>query len=225
MTNQDAGPFFQRLAALSELFNGAGAVFSETKAELYFEALRDLPLELVVKGLNEAVKACTFMPKPAELRKLAIGDDEDQAERAWLALKTAMRAAGGYASLITADPALGEAILGVFGSWPAACALDLSPEMWASKRKEFGRVYRVVSDRALVGARYLPGICEQQNHGVGQSLKFTPVRRLEGETVHALSLEEAEQARTQIAAVSHGFSALSGATIPQLQAAPRGDTA
>lgn len=163
MTNLEANEFLERLGLLSELFNGAGAVFSEAKATLYFEALRDLPLASVVRGLNEAVKVCTFMPKPAEIRKLVVGDDEDTAELAWLEFKRLARDAGGYASPTFSDPALADAIVAVFGSWEAACWSDFSPEMWSSKRKEFGRVYRAMRTRGQTGPKQIAGFFAREN--------------------------------------------------------------
>ncbi len=41
-------------------------------------------------------------------------------------LMYAMRTAGAYASLATADPALGESIAALFGSWPAACSTEFT---------------------------------------------------------------------------------------------------
>lgn len=206
MTNHESGQFFTRLLALSELFD---AKFSEAKGSLYFEALRDLPLERVIQAMNEAVKICKFMPRPAEIRTLALGDSEDRAEIAWVSFRQAMKRAGSYASLSVADAALGESIIAMFGSWPAACAQELSPEMWSSKRKEFGRVYRVICQRNLDGSRYLPGICEQQNTGRGDWMKFVPVHRLGPDGLSSqLTLEEANQERQQIAASSSGFSQL-----------------
>lgn len=171
MTNEDAGAFFQRLAALSELLDRPGAVFSETKAELYFEALRDLPLEAVIAGLNAAVRSCTFMPKPAEIRALVVGDDEDQAEIAWLDYKQQAKQIGGYGSP-TLEPALADALVAVFGSWEAACWTDFTPEMWAAKRKEFGRVYRAMRQRGQSEPKALPGFFERENalHGYPASL-------------------------------------------------------
>lgn len=212
MTIDDNGDFRRRLITLAELFD---LKLSPTRQALYFEALRDLPFEAVCSGLNQAARACTFFPKPAELRTFAVGDAEDAAEMAWMALRQAMKSAGSYASLIIADAALGDAIVAVFGSWPQTCALDLSPEMWASKRKEFGRVYRVLRNRGLNGSRYLTGICEQQNAGRKDWLHFVPVHRLAGAELEQLTLEAAEVARTAIAAAAHGFQRLSEcATLP-----------
>lgn len=203
MNVEDSGELVRRLNALGELFD---VTLSPAKKALYFEALRDLPFDAIATALNAAVKTCTFMPRPAEIRKLAIGDVDDAIETAWMALRAAMQSAGAYRSIATTDPALGEAIVALFGSWPEACATDLSPEMWSSKRKEFGRVYRVLCDRALTGTRYLPGIVEQQNGGRLDWTKYTDVTLIgaQGE-LRELKDAEAEPFRTRIVASAYGF--------------------
>lgn len=220
MQENDRRAFLQRLVVLSELF---GKPLSPAAQTLYFEALQDLDLASVLAALNQATKTHTFMPKPAELRSLILGDGETATERAWMALRAAMQSAGAYASLVIADPALAETILAMFGSWPAACAAEFSPEMWTAKRKEFGRVYGVCVGRGLVGTRYLPGICEQQNAGRPEWLAYVPVKQLVGHTIEALSLERADRARSAIAATSHGFTRIAGDL--DVEPIDRGDTA
>lgn len=195
MDLNDSGEFTRRLIAVGELFD---VKLSPVKQALYFEALRDVEFADIAAALNAAVRACTFMPKPAELRKLALGDADDHAEQAWLLLRKAMRTVGAYASIATADPALGEAILAMFGSWPEVCRAEFSPEMWSSKRKEFGRVYRLLRDRALTGARYLPGLTEQANAGRLEWAKYASIAVLTGTTVLELAGPQAEAYRAQI---------------------------
>lgn len=142
-----------------------------------------------------------------------------------MACRSAMRAVGSYTSLVVTDPALGEAIPAVFGSWPAACAADLSPEMWAATRKEFGRVYRALLRRHLVGARYLAGICEQQNSGKAEWLAYVPVKRLVGCAIEALTSSQAEDIRTELAAASHGLTQIAAGGVPDLQPDSRKGTA
>lgn len=196
--------FRNRLIVLADLFD---VKLSPQRQALYFEALRDLAFDAVANAFGQAAKTCKFFPKPVELRSLAVGDVEDQAETAWMDLKRAMGRVGSYSSLIT-DATLGEAIRAVFGSWPEACTMELSPEMWTAKRKEFGRVYRVLRDRQLVGSRYLPGLCEIQNAGIDAWAKYVPVAQLMAGDVQVLRASEADAARTAIAATSHGFSLL-----------------
>lgn len=216
MDTGDNSLFRQRLIGLAEVFD---VKLSPQRVALYFEALRDLPLEAVVQALNAAVRTLKWFPKPADIRALALGDVEDRAESAWMVFRQAMKVAGAYASLSIQDAALGECILALFGSWPAACAQELSPEMWAAKRKEFGRVYRVCTQRQLQGGRYLTGICEQQNAGRADWLKFVPVHRIEaGGISQCLSLAEADQERLQLATVSHGLSQLRDAAPTALSA-------
>ena len=194
----DSGEFTRRLVTLGELFE---VTLSPVKQAMYFDALRDVPFEAVAVALRAAARGCTFMPKPAELRKLALGDDDDTAERAWQLLRTAFRRAGAYRS-IAGEAALVETIAAMFGSWPAACQCEVSPEMWASKRKEFGRVYRLMRDRALDGHRYLPGIVEQQNAARLEWRRFAELAVLDGADVRLLNGDEAETYRGQLAAVA-----------------------
>jgi hypothetical protein len=202
MTATDLETFSARLVTLAELFE---APLSESKIWLYFEALADLPAERVMAACVDAARRYRFMPKPAELRTLAVGDQEEAIEAAWMAFRHAMRVVGSYASLVVADPVLGETIVAMFQSWPAACVAELSAEMWTAKRKEFGRVYRTIASRGMVGSRYLLGLCEQQNAGKPEWLAYVPVKRLAGNAIEALTVEQADHARTQIAATAHGF--------------------
>jgi hypothetical protein len=214
--------FRNRLVVLAELFD---LKLAPTRQALYFEALRDLPFPNVAIALNQAAKHCKFFPKPAELRALAVGDAEDAAEAAWMALRKAMSAVGSYSSLVTSNPVLGEAITAVFGSWPEACAMELTPEMWSSKRKEFGRVYRVLAGRGLDGARYLVGICEAQNSGQAEWKRFNPVAVLEADGVRQLTAAEADSYRTALAAQRGGLTRLDTGGFERLLSIRPGESA
>lgn len=184
------------LTALSERLTALGAYFdrplNETQSEIYLAGLEDLPIAAVVAALTQWVKTGRpFMPKVSEIRELIVGTEADQAEHAWTQLRAAMRRAGAYASLVVSDAALAATSESLWGSWPQACADDLSPEMWASRRKEFGRLYRVARLRGVTGQRHLPGLHEQQNREAGHSFRWTPVWVLDDAGVRALSPTEA----------------------------------
>lgn len=206
MTVDDNRDFTQRLAALAEVFD---VKLSAARIALYFETLREFALADVVRALNHAAKTNKFFPRPAELRDTIVGDSEDAVEMAWVGFRQAIRRLGYMTSVVVQDAALAESILALFGSWDAACAADLSPEMWASRRKEFGRVYRAMLQRRLEGARYLIGMSERHNGGRPEWAAYSPVGVIgrDGE-VKALSTKEAEVERTRIAAQAHEFSRL-----------------
>ncbi len=134
MTIEDAPEFLTLLGGLAEVFD---AKFSEIKQQLYFEALKDLPLCDIRAAMEEAVKTCKFMPRPVELRTLVHGDPKDLAEQAWAELRRDAKEIGAYTSVMPEMPEAARALVETFGSWPLFCAAELSPEMWASKRKEF----------------------------------------------------------------------------------------
>ena len=160
MTPQESAEFLPRLVALAELYH---APMSESTQSLYFSALEDLPLDDVIRAMNAALKACEFMPRPAKLRELCAGSFEDRAELAWLEYKDLARSIGAYGSPIM-DALLADTLIAVFGSWEHACWDELSPEMWAAKRKEFGRVYHAPSTRRTSADREkLTGFCEREN--------------------------------------------------------------
>lgn len=211
MNISDNGEFARRLTALGEVFD---VKLSPARQALYFEALRDLPFAAVAGAMNQAVKGCKFFPRPVELREFAVGDSEDATEQAWLAFKSAVGRIGYMSSVAIHDAALAETITAMFGTWSAACASDFSPEMWSSKRKEFGRIYRVMRGRRLEGGRYLLGTAEVNNQHRADWSRFVTVGRIDLDgSVRSLSAYEAEAERQQLAVNAFEFSRLDASNI------------
>lgn len=155
MTQADSAPLLERLIGLSEVFR---TPLSPAAQQLYFEALQDLDVAPVLAALSTLARTARFFPKPADIRQLVEGDAEARIEQAWLTWRAAARRIGSYRPVVTDDPALAETLIAVFGGWVQACGAEFSPEMWASKRKEFSRTYSVFAARGLTGPRELPGL-------------------------------------------------------------------
>jgi hypothetical protein len=66
VTHPDGSTVARMLAAFSEVF---GEPMTETRIEGYLAALADVPVEHLRLGMQQAMRACTFFPKPAELRR------------------------------------------------------------------------------------------------------------------------------------------------------------
>jgi hypothetical protein len=159
VTEQDRKPLAALLTGLAEIF---GAELSKTVHALYFEALQDIPLEDIKRAARAALATAKYMPRPAELRELAghgLESKEQAIERAWQSWKTAVRKHGSYGSVLFEDGAIARTLVAIWGSWPGACLTEHSEEMWASKRKEFGRVYVLHSHEPM----YLAGQAELSN--------------------------------------------------------------
>jgi hypothetical protein len=198
VTLDDFPAFSARLIAAQETL-GDGPL-SEARLSLNYELLADLDLDLVLAALDTLMRTRTFskLPLPGEIRAVIVGNLDDRIEHAWLLSRQAMREAGAYSSLATDDPVLGETILALFDSWPQACAAELSPEMWSSKRKEFGRVYHMFLQRGLTGRRYLPGIIERENAGVRDWTKYIPLAVIGEAGITQLRGDDAERYRAAL---------------------------
>jgi hypothetical protein len=198
VTLDDFPVFSGRLIAAQEMLDGAP--LSEARLTLTFELLADLALHPVLAALDTLMRTRTFtkLPLPGEIREVVVGRLDDRIEQAWVLCRQAMRQAGAYSSLATDDPALGETILAVFDSWPQACGADLSPEMWSSTRKQFGRVYRMFEQRGLTGHRYLPGLVERENAGHSEWTRYVPLVVIGAHAVEQLRGDEAERYRAAL---------------------------
>lgn len=210
MTLDDFPAFSGRLIAAQEMLDGAP--LSEARLTLTFELLADLPLERVVAALDTLMRTRTFnkLPLPGEIREVIVGHLEDRIEQAWVWCRQAMRRAGAYSSLATEDPALGETILAIFDSWPQACVTELSPEMWSSTRKQFGRVYRMFEQRGLTGPRYLPGLIERENAGHPEWTRHVPLVVIGAQAIEQLRGADAERYRAALHAAPTQRVATSG---------------
>lgn len=215
MHADDSAAFTQRLNILGELFEKQ---LSPAVKALYFDTLRDLPLDAVLTALDCAARTCTFFPKPAEVRALIAGDSELETERAWQLFRATITRVGGYGSPTFEDAAIADAVVAMFGSWEEACWADFSPEMWASKRKEFGRVYALMRAEGRQGSRTLDGYCARMNrlnYGVADPLHglpgADPSAKLLGSgaapSVPAPIPEEREQREQQRARIRAGLQA------------------
>src|SRR5262249_16791788 len=102
----------------------------------------------------------------AELRELVEGSGDDRAQQAWISLTKITARLGNWPSLFCEDVSTAQAVVDIFGSW-IACAEFLhvcSPQMEASKQKEFLRAYRIATRRSIPSdSRYLPGQSEVSN--------------------------------------------------------------
>jgi hypothetical protein len=143
MNADDRSRFAKAMLLLGETFD---TTVSELRAEAYFHALADIDWPRMELAVREAIASLKFFPKPVELRELAVGRVEDDAEEAWGMVISEARRTGSYG-----EPELPEAvqrtIRSVFGDWRAFCSCEVRGPEGIGWRKQFVQAYEVYARR------------------------------------------------------------------------------
>lgn len=117
MTLDDRPKLAEMLVVLAETFNEP---VSDLRAEGYYEALKDLPFEVVEQAGLMALRTSKFFPRPAELRELATGKTEDAAALGWAELLREVRRVG-YLGTPKLSEDTFETMRNLWGSWAQLC--------------------------------------------------------------------------------------------------------
>ena len=146
MTRADMPALAQLLAMLAETFNEP---VSELRAEGYYIALEDLPIESIQRGAKDALTLCKFFPKPIEIRDFVVGTPEERAHNEWDMLVSEVRRVGYIGTPGIVDQSTLEVIANTWGSWRRLCeVLPSDGAGLTACMKQFVRAY-VVQDRPV----------------------------------------------------------------------------
>lgn len=148
MTDTDRPAFARGLYALGETFNEP---VSEMRAEAYFDALADLPIDAVLAAMRQAIQTGRFFPRPVEIREGIQGSTEDRAEMAWGATLSLVRRYGSWhcpQMCDWPDEATRRAAYELFGGWQRLCEClpGEGPGLHAAA-KQFKATYRAYAAR------------------------------------------------------------------------------
>jgi hypothetical protein len=162
MTEQDRKAFDAALMGLAVIFD---KTLSDQILDAYFSALARFDWERVNRGLNAALTACKFFPKPVELIELIEGSQDDHSAKAWQLLMEALEKGGYYNSLFVEDQALAAAIRKTFTGWMDLANEIPSPSdsMYASLFNRFRANYGMAKRSNEQVDRYFVGYHEGQN--------------------------------------------------------------
>ena len=153
MTEQDRGDFATLMLGLGETY---GEPVSDARMEIYFSALSDIDLSTLRKAATAHVRMSKFFPRPAELRDVLEGSQEDRAELAWMTVPAIVRRFGFYREPEREDwhdAATRRAALELYGGWKALCSsLPAEGPELLGYRKAFIAAYRAYDNRAQLDA-------------------------------------------------------------------------
>lgn len=126
----------------------------------YCDILQDeVTFEQAARALRAHIvsgaKDSSFFPKPGDLKRLAVGQPDDQVEQAWHETMTAIERIGPYQSVSFRDPII-NSVIAELGGWVHLC--ELSGDAMQFKAHEFRRLYRLaIQTRRATKVHHLPG--------------------------------------------------------------------
>jgi len=167
VNNQDRQPFMEVLISTGELYEKH---ISDTLLELYFNILKHYSIEDIKRGIAGHIrdtKAGQYFPKPADILRQILGDDDGRAIAAWVEVRKAIQHVGIYKSVKFDDPVIMMCI-DRMGGWQELCNI-LTSEV-GYKEAEFIKLYKHYQHFPIDNApKYLVGWHEQQNRFNGYS--------------------------------------------------------
>lgn len=138
MQPSDRPQFAELLGLLAETYD---VPVSEARAEAYWLALLDLPLEAVRHAVGVAMRSLDWFPKPAQLRKFS-GYAAPHEGEAWALLQQLKRITGASIRQPTMAPAMAM-LVDRLGGWRMVMGLD-DDEL----RRRFERTYAATATAA-----------------------------------------------------------------------------
>lgn len=142
MNSQDKPEFARLIAAVAVTF---GAKTSIDMVAGYWMGLDDLPIEIVEAAFKQAIRACKFFPRVAEIRELASADTtETKAIEAWEQIVSLAKRASTLTGGEITDPVAASAVRAMGGMRRLGCEMS-SADLMVWGKKEFERLYAELS--------------------------------------------------------------------------------
>lgn len=156
--------------------DGKAYPLNETQIAVYVDGLSRFTAGELEAAAREHMRRSQYFPKLSEL--LAVLDPprdyQAMAHLAWSRLEREARRLGAYRSVQFEDPAFGEAVKQVFGSWAAVCSFDIESPAWAIRRQTFLQVFPIVAEQHQAESPVLGGLLRYGELAVIRHLEGLP---------------------------------------------------
>ena len=151
-------------AVMAEYF---GAAPSEGLTQVYYELLKDLPIEHLKRACRNVMESRVYnsLPKVAEIKEAIYGNSQDLPVLAYQKLVETMKRVGPWDTVIFEDVAIGKAIEAM-GGWEAVN--DIPLDEWKFRRKEFESLYIANLRKGNTDPVKLFGAFDRINGATGQ---------------------------------------------------------
>lgn len=129
--------------------DGTPYPMNDAKWAVYCAGLAPFSADKVRAAAHRWMQESKWFPALSDL--IAIlrpkADYEALALLAWSTVERATRAHGAYATVQFENPAVGQTVQEVFGSWPTACSQEIGSFEFGAKRKAFLAIFPVMMQR------------------------------------------------------------------------------
>lgn len=188
--------------------DGNPYVLNDVQVSAYLDGLAPFSAAEFEAASRVWMRRSKWFPALSELLEILRGPEVDpaiQAVLAWAAVDAAVRQVGAYRGVQFADPAVGECVLQVFGSWRRACAFDFDSAGWASRRQQFVGLFPTIARRGFACSPTLGGLHRDATPALIPHVEGleTPARLTAADTA-PLSRDEARQALAAIGEYAEG---------------------
>lgn len=182
MTKNDFEQFSELWATAAELY---GKTPSDSAVMMAFAALQRFELGQVSQALSKVISTSKFLPKPADIVEIIVGDADSLALLAWDKFISALGKVGTYRSITFDDPRIMMCI-DRLGGW-VALGNETEDEL-KFKKHDFLRLYKGFMRNPANYPKYLIGISQASNAQAGVDYQEPPV--LFGDQEQALLVQQ-----------------------------------
>lgn len=160
----------------ADLMGGIYAIYraelSEVVLETWWQLFKSYDLDAVDHALKLHVlnpDTGQFIPKPADIVRMAGGTTKDSAILAWSKVNDGIRRIGNYSSIVFDDPIIHRVIQDM-GGWPTVCSTTEKEYPFLQRRfEEAYRAYKVRGEVPVHPSRLI-GTIEAQNGFMGYTI-------------------------------------------------------
>lgn len=162
MTQDDFDTFTDALITNADIY---GKTLSPKAISIYFGSLMGYEINVVLEAFSRHMQnpdSGQFMPKPADIVRMAQGSTQDNAYAAWSIVEQALRSIGSYTTVVFDDPLIHKTITEL-GGWIKLCHAQEKDLPFIAR--DFEKIYRGYKSRNEVPdyPRTLLGVHEAEN--------------------------------------------------------------
>ncbi len=142
--------------------DGSPRAMNEVQIAGYLDGLAEFDADELQTASRKWMRESKWWPALSDLRDQLVVkvDTKAMAHLAWTTFERAIRRAGVYQGVTFADPAIGECVRQVFGTWDHACSYDTDSPGWAMRKQSFIELFPTMLKQATESVT-MPGLFRQ----------------------------------------------------------------